>query len=63
MCILLSLSLYRLRENKLPLLEYRPDPRFLVTVMLCIAITVWWVIERHSIYGWILQDILGMMSL
>ena len=52
--------LYRLPENKIPILEYRPDPRLPLTVLLCIAITIWWLIERHSIYGWILQDILGI---
>ena len=51
---------HRLPENKLPLLEYRPDPRFPLTLLLCLSLTIWWLVERHSDYGWVLQNILGM---
>ena len=53
----------RLPANKLPVLEYRPDPRFPLTVLLCVAVTTWWVVERHSVYGWVLQDLLGTVYL
>lgn len=52
-------SSHRLPVNKVPVLEYRPDPRFPLTVLLCVSVTVWWLVERHSDYGWVLQDFLG----
>ena len=57
--LLSSVLLCRLPENKLPLLEYRPDPRLPVLLLVCVGVVGWWVAERHSPYGWILQDILG----
>ena len=59
MCWCLRVSIHRLPENKVPLLEYRPDPRFPLLLLLCLGFVVWWLVERHSIYGWVLQDILG----
>ena len=53
--------LCRVPENRLPVLEYRPDPRFPLVVLLCVAFTVWWLVERHAAYGWILQDLLGIV--
>jgi signal peptide peptidase-like protein 2B len=53
----------RVPENKLPLLEYRPDPRFPLALSLCVCLTVWWLVERHSDYGWVLQNILGFAFL
>lgn len=55
-------SSFRLPVNKVPVLEYRPDPRFPLTVLLCVSVTVWWLLERHSVYGWVLQDFLGNLS-
>lgn len=49
----------RLPANRVPVLEYRPDPRFPLAVLLCVAFTVWWLVERHSSYAWILQNFLG----
>ena len=57
--LVLSATICRLPENKVPLLEYRPDPRFPLLLLLCLGFVVWWLVERHSVYGWILQDILG----
>ena len=28
-------------------------------MLLCVAVTVWWLVERHSVYGWVLQNLLG----
>lgn len=50
---------HRLPSNKIPILSYRPDPLFFVTFLFSVAIVTWWVVERHSVYAWVLQDILG----
>ena len=55
----LPLPFPRLPENKIPVFEYRPDLRFFLTVLFCIGVVVWWGVERHASYAWILQDILG----
>ena len=49
----------RFPNNKLPILKYRPDPLFFVTVLFSICIVVWWLVERHSSYAWIIQNFLG----
>ena len=46
----------RLPANKLPVLKYRPDPRFFLTVLLCAGVVVAWFLLRHSrsvtLEGW-----------
>lgn len=54
-----SLSLHRVPPNKIPILKYEPDILFFTTVLFCVCVVLWWAIERHSIYAWVLQDILG----
>ncbi|XP_065886361.1 signal peptide peptidase-like 2B [Dysidea avara] len=52
-------SQWRLPANRLPVLKYRPDPRFFLTVLLSAGVVVGWFILRHSSYVWILHDFLG----
>ena len=43
----------------MPVLQYRPNILFPVTVLISMGVVLWWALERHSGYAWILQDILG----
>ena len=51
--------LCRLPKNNIPLLDFRPDPKFFMLLVFCAGLVVWWAVERHAVYAWILQDILG----
>lgn len=49
----------RVPANKLPILKYRPDPLFFITLLFSLGVVIWWLVERHSSYAWIIQNILG----
>ena len=49
----------RLPANRLPILKYRPDPRFAATLLLCVSLTATWLVVRNSQYGWLLHNLLG----
>ena len=49
----------RVPANKLPILKYRPDPLFFLTLLFSVGIVIWWLVERHSSYAWIIQNVLG----
>ncbi len=51
--------MYRVPPNKIPILKYQPNILFFITVLFCVGVVLWWAVERHSFYAWILQDILG----
>lgn len=51
----------RLPENKIPLLKDRPHYRDLALLALCFGAAIFWGVERHASYAWIIQDILGYM--
>ncbi|XP_020619507.1 signal peptide peptidase-like 2B isoform X2 [Orbicella faveolata] len=46
--------------NRIPLLKGQPQIRIIVLIAFCMAISIWWGIERHKSYAWVLQDILGI---
>ena len=64
-CLSGILSLYncghcRIPENNLPLLKSQPEVCSLILLMFCTGLSIFWVIIRNSLYGWILQDFLGV---
>ena len=30
-----------------------------MVLLFCVGVVVWWAVERHAVYAWVLQDILG----
>ena len=59
----MHLALLRVPEfrysQKIPILKYRPDPRFFVTLAVCAFVAVWWAVVRNTSYGWILLVVLA----
>ena len=55
--------LFRIPEfrylQKIPILKYRPDPRFFITLAVCACVAVWWAVVRNTSYGWILLLVLA----
>ncbi|XP_013095023.2 signal peptide peptidase-like 2A [Biomphalaria glabrata] len=51
--------LYELPVNKLPCIQKKVQVRQIFLCLLCLALGIFWAIQRHSNYGWILQDLLG----
>ena len=51
----------RIPKNNLPILKYRPDPKFFILLPCCFFIPVWWMVCRQAEYAWILQDFLGII--
>lgn len=49
----------RLPANSLPFLRSRPQYKNLILLALCAAVAIFWAIQRHASYAWIIQDILG----
>lgn len=49
----------RLPKNKVPLFKSRPYYRDLALLVVCMGIAIFWGIQRHASYAWVLQDILG----
>ncbi|ELT89507.1 hypothetical protein CAPTEDRAFT_108818 [Capitella teleta] len=50
----------KIPENRIPLLKTRPEIRRIILFLLCLAFGIFWAVERHESYAWILQDILGI---
>ncbi|CAH3103177.1 unnamed protein product [Pocillopora meandrina] len=46
--------------NQIPLLKKELQIRTVLLIPFCLAIAIWWGIERNKSYAWILQDILGI---
>lgn len=46
--------------NQIPLLKKEPQIRTVLLIPFCLAIAIWWGIERNKSYAWILQDVLGI---
>ncbi|KAL9985926.1 hypothetical protein ACROYT_G008380 [Oculina patagonica] len=46
--------------NRIPLLKGEPQIRIVMLIAFCMAISIWWGIERNKSYAWVLQDILGI---
>lgn len=46
--------------NRIPLLKGEPQIRTVLLIPFCMAIALWWGIERNKSYAWVLQDILGI---
>ena len=59
MVIQLCFLCCRIPRNKVPILKYRPTILFFATVLFSMGVVIWWAVERHSGYAWILQDLLG----
>lgn len=38
----------------------QPQIRILILILFCMAMAIWWGIERNKSYAWVLQDILGI---
>lgn len=55
-----SVAACRIPQNRLFYFRSRPEVRQLVLIALCLAVGLWWLIERHKSYAWVLQDILGV---
>ncbi|XP_045168364.1 signal peptide peptidase-like 2B [Mercenaria mercenaria] len=49
----------RLPQNRVPLLKSRPHYRDLALLAVCFGISIFWGVERHAPYAWVIQDILG----
>lgn len=49
-------SQLRVPENRL---NFRPDVWYFILVPVCTGFVLWWVLERHAQYAWVLQDLLG----
>lgn len=49
----------RLPPNRIPMFSSRPEVRGLILLCLCLGVAVFWGVERHASYAWIIQDILG----
>ncbi|XP_031553969.1 signal peptide peptidase-like 2B [Actinia tenebrosa] len=56
----LPLGSCKVPPNKLPIFKHEPQVRLIVLALFCMAIAIWWGIERNASYAWILQDILGI---
>ena len=50
----------KLPENNLPYFKTQPDVCNMILLALCIGLSIFWIIIRNSMYGWILQDIMGV---
>eukprot|EP00795_Rhopilema_esculentum_P003813 gene3813-15101_t len=44
----------------LPIFKSKVEFRSLFVLALSAALTIWWIVERHASYSWVLQDILGV---
>lgn len=55
-----SITVCRIPQNRIYYFRTRPEVCKLVLLGLCLAIGIWWLIERHKSYAWVLQDILGV---
>ncbi|XP_074660795.1 signal peptide peptidase-like 2B [Tubulanus polymorphus] len=51
----------RIPANPIPLLSQRPEYRSIALLIVAGAIVIWWAIERHASYAWVLQDFLGVV--
>lgn len=49
----------RLPVNKIPILRGRPQYRDMILLAFCCGLSIFWGIQRHAPYAWIIQDILG----
>ncbi|KAL4221883.1 Signal peptide peptidase-like 2B [Mactra antiquata] len=49
----------RLPKNKVPLFKSRPFYRDLALLAVCLGVAIFWGIQRHAPYAWVIQDILG----
>lgn len=49
----------RLPANKIPILRDRPEIRSLMLMPLCLGVAIFWGVQRHESYAWVIQDILG----
>ena len=45
--------------EKIPILKYRPDPKFFITLAVCTCVAVWWAVVRNTSYGWMLLLVLA----
>ena len=50
---------HRLPANKIPIFRERPQYRDLGLLFLCFGVAIFWAVQRHAPYAWIIQDILG----
>lgn len=50
----------RFPENNIPGLSSQPECCNIFLLLFCIGLSVFWIIIRNSMYGWILQDFLGI---
>ncbi|GFO10409.1 signal peptide peptidase-like 2b [Plakobranchus ocellatus] len=50
---------YDIPLNRLPCFKSKAKLGSLILLMPCVTIAIFWAVERHSAYAWILQDILG----
>ncbi|KAL3885324.1 hypothetical protein ACJMK2_025400 [Sinanodonta woodiana] len=49
----------RVPPNKVPCFRSRPDAKNLLIFGLCLAVGIFWAVQRKAVYAWILQNILG----
>lgn len=49
----------RIPQNRIPLFKSRPQYRDLALLAVCFGVSIFWGVERHAPYAWIVQDILG----
>ncbi|OWF35271.1 signal peptide peptidase-like 2B [Mizuhopecten yessoensis] len=50
----------RLPANKVPCFSDRPQIKNIVLVLLCAGVAIFWGIQRHESYAWVIQDFLGV---
>ena len=46
--------------NNYPILKYRPNIVFFITMAISVGVVLFWLSHRHSSYAWFLQDLLGV---
>ena len=46
-------------SQKIPILKYRPDPRFFITLAVCACVAVLWAVVRNTSFGWVLLLLLA----
>lgn len=49
----------RIPKNNIPLLKMRPSIFGIFLFLSCVGVSVFWAVNRHASYAWILQDVLG----
>uniref|UniRef100_A0A0B7AK20 PA domain-containing protein n=1 Tax=Arion vulgaris TaxID=1028688 RepID=A0A0B7AK20_9EUPU len=50
---------YGIPINRLPCIRQKVKLRSFLLLMPCLTISIFWAIQRHATYAWILQDLLG----